>query len=573
MTTLYYIVNRKTYSDNYDTFRISYPPGLDNKCIICRSEVTYCYSDNGKLVHTLEGDIYQVVNYYSCTNRDCEMSRIVFNPSPRFDYSGRYFGADVFRFISNEFLLFNSKPSQIIKRLKYYHQLDISIDTVRRMYEDVLKLKSLKIDEKTIEIIQEQGFILLGLDGQDPGGDAPSIWCFMDLVSNRILATRKFDSLDYEKLRDTIEEIRLLYGVKIIGWVSDKQNMITKCHDEFYPDIPHQYCQFHFLRNTWRHLTVLDSNVYLSLRKAINDLYIHTASKSSKVYFENVGKTSVRDAFENTDKDLQTMLKVKNKTLKELRGTWLYETVEKYADDMEAVKVTLEPTYRFTKIMDKTISSLRQALGEVEHYYKDAKLLFERFQEIREVFGDETLSQEERMKKLERFYDIILATAKAREPSIKLEECKAFLPSKKKSTVEIMGEWCRLWKSYLPGLFQYHSFPKAVKTNVDLEKGFSMEKQAIFSRVAKANIWRMVATRGEDYLRIKHCELDELASDIVLQYSEEVVKQLRAELSFDIKEITAIGRARSKRYEMFDVDVNKYYQQNKKRKRGNNFVG
>lgn len=216
---------------------------------------------------------------------------------------------------------------------------------------------------------------------------------------------------------------------------------------------------------------------------------------------------------------------------------------------------------------------MKDALSKVELYYKDAKLLFEPFQEIRAVFGDEMLSQEEKVEKLIGIYEVIFATAKERDPSIELEECKALLSSKKKSTVEIMGEWCRLWVSYLPGLFQYYNFPRAVKTNMDLEKGFSVQKQAIFSRVAKANVWRMVATRGEDYLRIKHCELDELASDIFMQYSEEVVKQLRAILSSDIKEITAIGRARSKSYEMFDVDVNKYYQKNKKKKQGNNFVG
>ena len=562
MTTIhYYIVNRKTYSEDYDTIRISYPPGLNNKCVICGNDVIYCYADNGKLVHTLEGDIYQVVNYYSCTNRDCEMSKIVFNPSPRFDYSGRHFGADVFRFFSREFLLFDSKPSQILKRLKYEHRLDISGDTVQRIYEDVLKLKSLKIDEKTKEIIQEQGFILLGLDGQDPGGDAPSIWCFMDLVSNRILATRKFDSLDYKTLRKTIEEIEKLYGVKIIGWVSDKQSVITKCHDEYYSDVPHQYCQFHFLRNTWRHLSALDSRVYLPLKKAINGLYIHNASPNSKVHFENVGKVSVREAFENTDKDLQMMLKVKNKTLKELRGTWLYETVEKYANDMDSVRITLDPTYRFTKIMSKTITSLKEPLGEVKQLYEDVKSLFVRFQEIRAIFGDESLSRNDKVKKLDRAYEKILATAKERGPTTNWEECRSFLPSKKKSAVEIMGEWCRLWRSYLPGLFQYYNFPRAVKTNMDLEKAFSKEKQAIYSRVAKANVWRMVATRGEDYLRIKHCELDELASDIVLQYSEEVVKQLRAELSSNIKEISAMGRARSKRYERFDVDVIHYYRQ------------
>lgn len=562
----YYIVNRKTYSEDYDTVRISYLLELDNKCIICGSEVNYQYSDNGKLVHTLEGDVYQVTNYYSCTNKDCKLSKLVFNPSPRFDYGSRHFGADVFRFISREFLLYDSKPGQILKRLEYEHRLDISGETVQRIYEDVLKLKSLKIDERTKKIVQKQGFILFGLDGQDPGGDAPSIWCFMDLMSNRILATRKFDSLDYKKLRETIEEIEQLYGVKIIGWVSDKQSVITKCHDEYYSDIPHQYCQFHFLRNTWRHLTALDSRVYLPLKKTINALYIHSASPNAKVYFENVGKVSVREVFENTDKDLQTMLKVKNKTLKELRGTWLYETVEKYANDMDAVNVTLDPTYRFTKIMDKTISSLRKPLEELKPYYEDVKLLFNRFQEIRTIFGDESLSRDAKMENLGLVYDGILAAVLARDPTTNWEECKSFLPSKKRSTEEIMGEWCRLWRSYLPGLFQYFKFPKAVKTNLDLEKAFGVEKQAIYNRVAKANVWRMVATRGEDYLRIKHCELEELTSDIVLQYSESVVKQLRAELSAAIKEITAMGRARSKRYEQFDVDVIKYYQQNKKKK-------
>lgn len=563
MTVIQYsIVNRKTYSEDYDTIRISYPLDLDNKCIACGNEVYYCYSDNGKLVHMLKGDIYQIINYYSCTKNDCEMSKLVFNPSPRFDYGSRHFGADVFRYISKEFLLYDSKPSQILKRLKYEYHMDISTHTVRRMYEDVLKLKSLRIDEKTKEIVQRQGFILLGLDGQDPGGDAPSIWCFMDLMSKRILATRKFESLDYSKLRETIEEIEQLYGVKIIGWVSDKQGVITKSHDEFYPDVPHQYCQFHFLRNTWRHLAAFDSRVYLPLKKAINDLYIHNASPNSKVYFENIGKVSVREVFKNTDKDLQTMLKVKNKTLKELRGMWLYETVEKYANDIAMARTTLEPTYRFTKIMSKTIASLKKPISELKQYYEDIKLLFEHFQDIRAIFGDDALSRDIKVKNLKYKYDEILVLAKVRTPTKNWEECKAFLPSKKRSTEEIMGEWCRLWESYVPGLFKYYDFPKAVKTNMDLEKAFSVEKQAIFSRVAKANVWSMVATRGEDYLRIKHCELDELESDIVLQYSEEVVRQLRAELCSNIKEITAISRARSRRYERFDLDITKYYRQN-----------
>ncbi len=554
-------MNYKTYSDHYKTVRKSYPPELNKACILCESKVKYEYPDGGKLVHTLEGDVYQIMNLYSCTNEECEMNKKAFNPSPRFDYGDGYFGADVFRLVADEFLLFSQKPDQIHDRLTAKYQLNISSATIARMCDDILMLKALKIDEKTREIISKQGVILLGLDGQDPGGDSPSIWCFMDMISNRILATRKFDSLDHEILRDAVEEIVKLYGVKVIGWVSDKQGVITKCHDTFYPKVPHQYCQYHFLRNTWNHLVALDSTVYLSLRKVINGLYIHSASKSTKVYFENVGKISVRKVFDSVDKDLQAMIKVRNKTFKELRGMWLYKKLEEYVSDMEQIIKDLDPSFRFTKIAVRTASALKTALLEVKEKYKHSRPLFRYFQQIRGAFGDDNTSKKVIKARLNEIYSQILAEAKLNKPTLRLEDCKSFLPSKKCAAVEIMGEWCRLWKSYLPGLFQYYNFPETIKTNMKLEQGFGKEKQAIFNRVAKANVCHMVATRGEDYLRIKHCTPEELKTDIVKEYSEEVIKQLRAELSKSIKQSTATRRTRSRRYEGLIIATEKYYHQ------------
>ena len=554
-------MNRMTYSEKHETVRISYPKELNKACIVCGSKVKFKYPDGGKLVHTLEGDIYQVMNYYACMNETCELSKKAFNPSPRFDYGVGYFGADVFRLVADEFLLFNQKPDQIHHRLITTHQLNISSATIARMCDDILKLKSLKIDEKTLKIIQEQDYILLGLDGQDPGGDAPSIWCFMDLVSNRILATRKFDSLNYEILHDTIEEIVKFYGVKIIGWVSDKQNVIIKCHNTFYLEVPHQYCQYHFLRNTWNHLVAMDSTIYLILRKVINGLYIHSASKSSKIYFENIGKVSVRKVFESVDKDLQAMIKVRNKIFKELRGMWLYETLEGYIEDMEQTLKDLDPTFRFTKIAARTASALKTALLEVKENYEYSIPLFRYFQQVREVFGDDKTSNLVKIEKLTDIYSQVLVEAKSMDPTLRLEDCKSFLPSKKRSALEIMGEWCRLWESYLPGLFQYYSFPEIIKTNMKLEQGFSKEKQALFNRVAKANVAHMVATRGEDYLRIKHCTDEELKSDIVKAYSKELIKQLRAELSESIKQSTATRRTRSRQYKGLTIALENYYHQ------------
>ncbi|TXT67110.1 MAG: hypothetical protein BAJALOKI1v1_180015 [Promethearchaeota archaeon] len=50
----YILMKRETYSEDYDTVRLSYPLELDNKCFVCGNDVKYQYSDDGKLVHTLK---------------------------------------------------------------------------------------------------------------------------------------------------------------------------------------------------------------------------------------------------------------------------------------------------------------------------------------------------------------------------------------------------------------------------------------------------------------------------------------------------------------------------------------
>ncbi len=90
-------MKRETYSEEYKTVRISYPSEWNFTCPSCGEKVKFKYADDGKLVHTLKGPIYQVINLYSCVNLECELNKIAFNPCPRFDYSQRTYGADVFR--------------------------------------------------------------------------------------------------------------------------------------------------------------------------------------------------------------------------------------------------------------------------------------------------------------------------------------------------------------------------------------------------------------------------------------------------------------------------------------------
>jgi hypothetical protein len=77
----------------------------------------------------------------------------------------------------------------------------------------------------------------------------------------------------------------------------------------------------------------------------------------------------------------------------------------------------------------------------------------------------------------------------------------------------------------------------------------------------------VVASLGEDYLRIKYCDVEELQADIIEEYSDEIVRELRANLASEIKDITNRMVSRSRTYEKFDIDIEKYYQPIKSRGR------
>ena len=107
--------------------RIGYPKDSNLKCPLCEHDVKYTYANDGKIVHTLKGDINQIINLYTCTNEECVFHDKAFNPAPRYDYGARHYGADVFRLIADEFLIYELKADQIYKRLDRKYQLKIYI--------------------------------------------------------------------------------------------------------------------------------------------------------------------------------------------------------------------------------------------------------------------------------------------------------------------------------------------------------------------------------------------------------------------------------------------------------------
>ena len=95
--------------------------------------------------------------------------------------------------------------------------------------------------------------------------------------------------------------------------------------------------------------------------------------------------------------------------------------------------------------------------------------------------------------------------------------------------------------------FQGH-FAQMARMKLRLAK----EKQLLIARVGKGIVSHMIATCGEEYLRITHCTQAELDEDIIGQYQEFLVKGLRTMLRDTIHHQTQRWRTAKKTYDGVD---------------------
>ncbi len=508
-----------------------YPIELNGLCILCQSPVQFLYNSAEKHIYTLTVLIAERHHLVKCSNKNCPLYHIPFNPTPRFDYSQRNYGKDVLKKIGEYSLQEGSKSRQIHTILKREYDLPISASTVARMCDDILILTSHHIDVNTLKLIEKQDSILIALDGQEPDGDRPALWNFVDIISGRVLMTQALDQVNYLILHDCIKKIQQEYNKPIIGFVSDKQSSIRKCMETFYPDIPHQYCTYHFSTNLWNHLEKYANCIHRKIRAKVKSLYI--CAVSVDVLIDVPGKdtrVSLKKLCSPLSKELLSTLKVKNKKFKELKGVNAFDNLSSYLPGFKHSVDNIPKEDRFSKILKKTIKNLEDVLADTKPFYLLAKEGLERFKEAHKLLWKEELDRDVKVKQLDAFFNQVWRRCQVLNPQFSKSDRKSFLPDSKTPFWKILAEWTRLWGSYKPGLFQYYKLPLKIKSNVDMEQKFSTENRRFRSQSGLGHIGHLIETRGEFVLRLQYSSQSDYDFDQIIANSKEHLHDLRTYL-------------------------------------------
>jgi hypothetical protein len=146
-----------------------------------------------------------------------------------------------------------------------------SVGNLLDRYDELLAL-SLSDAARLRRITATAGRVILALDGLQPDVGHEVLWVLRDVLSGEVLLARSLLSSGQDDLARLIGEVKDALEVPIAGVISDGQHSIRKAVAEALPGVPHQLCQFHYLREAARPIYEADRHAKVLLKKKVRGI-------------------------------------------------------------------------------------------------------------------------------------------------------------------------------------------------------------------------------------------------------------------------------------------------------------
>ena len=122
---------------------------------------------------------------------------------------------------------------------------------VGNLYREYLALLACaaQLDVNQLRVAAAQyGGLILAVDGLEPEGGQPQLWVAREVLTGTLLAAGWLPRVDEDTLKAFLAPVAAL-DLPLLATVSDKQAALIKALAATWSDLPHQYCQAHYLCN------------------------------------------------------------------------------------------------------------------------------------------------------------------------------------------------------------------------------------------------------------------------------------------------------------------------------------
>ncbi len=240
-------------------------------CAACghRLWADYC---NRRTVATLTGLVGLRLDIRRCHHRACDRYLKPYRPEAEGLYAlpQHEFGLDVIAHVGRLRYACHRSVPEIHQALRE-RGLDIAERSVTNLLDryDELLAVTLTDNRRLQGLLAEQGRVILAIDGLQPDVGHEVLWVLRDCLSGEVLLAKSLLSGRRQDLMELIRQVRDGLPVPIVGVISDGQHPIRQAVAQALPGVPHQLCQFHYLREAARPAYEADRHAKKELKKRV----------------------------------------------------------------------------------------------------------------------------------------------------------------------------------------------------------------------------------------------------------------------------------------------------------------
>lgn len=241
------------------------------RCVEC-GHVMWTDYENRRTVATLDGGVRLRLRVRRCPNATCARYHVPYRPEAEGAVAlpGHEFGLDVLALVGALRHAEHRSVPEIHKDLTR-RGVDVCERTVTNLLDRYDELVALVLgqDDRLQRLTGKQGRVILAIDGLQPDVGHEVLWVLRDCLSGEVLLAQSLLSAAEEDLVPLLQRVRCALRVPIAGVVSDGQHSIRKAVATALPDVPHQLCHFHYLREAAKPIYEADRHAKKELKKRV----------------------------------------------------------------------------------------------------------------------------------------------------------------------------------------------------------------------------------------------------------------------------------------------------------------
>ena len=249
----------------------------EHECPVCQRTLRQAMTLTRRTVITLEGVVRLIHAGYRCPDTQCEGHRRTYRSvqADALALPGMTYGLDVVLLVGRLRLREHRTVDEIHRELLTRLE-PLGVKIARReilylfeAYCTLLRAASeAKDDVEWLSQVEKNGGIIVSVDGIQPEKGNETVYLVRDALTGRMLAAENVMSSETAMMKTLLSPVAAL-NVKVLGTITDAQESELMAVEQLWPEVPHQVCQFHALRDASKPAFEADRKVKTAMRKQL----------------------------------------------------------------------------------------------------------------------------------------------------------------------------------------------------------------------------------------------------------------------------------------------------------------